>query len=40
MLVLWKKFIKKYSQPTSEAMLESALANIHSLEKLNFLIQK
>ena len=33
---LEKKLLKKYNKPTSEAMLESALANIHSLEKLNF----
>ncbi len=33
---LEKSLLKKYSQPTPEAMLESALANIHSLEKLNF----
>ena len=33
---LEKHLLKKYTQPTSEAMLESALANIHALEKLNF----
>ncbi len=33
---LEKNLLKKYSQPTPEAMLESALANLHSLEKLNF----
>ena len=33
---LEKNLLKKYSQPTPEAMLESALANIHSLEKQNF----
>ena len=33
---LEKHLLKKYTQPTSEAMLESALANIHVLERLNF----
>ena len=33
---LEKSLLKKYGQPTPEAMLESALANINSLEKLNF----
>lgn len=33
---LEKHLLEKYNQPTSEAMLESALNNIHSLEKLNF----
>ena len=33
---LEKNLLKKYNRPTAEAMLESALANIHSLEKLNF----
>ena len=28
--------LKKYDKPTSEALLESALINIYSLEKLNF----
>ena len=34
---LEKNLLKKYSLPTPEAMLESALANIRSLEKQNFL---
>ena len=37
---LEKNLLKKYSQPTPEAMLESTLANIRSLEKLNFFNSK
>ena len=33
---LEKHLLKKYNQPTPKAMLESALDNIYSLEKLNF----
>ena len=33
---LEKKLLEKYEKPTPDAMLESALNNIHSLEKLNF----
>ena len=33
---LERYLLKKYSQPTPKAMLESALTNIRSLEKLNF----
>ena len=33
---LEKHLLKKYTQPTSEALLESALANIHALERLKF----
>ena len=33
---LEKHLLKKYNQPTPKAMLESALNNIYSLEKLNF----
>ena len=33
---LEKKLLEKYKKPTPDAMLESALNNIYSLEKLNF----
>lgn len=37
---LAKKFLAKYGQPTAEALVESALAQVELLEKLNFSLIK